>query len=174
MAKIAFSKLGLKVNNNTVTVPCGDYEIEVRNYLPMEEKTVLVSNVLNASSDANGYYNPLRVRVYLALEIVYAYTNLTFTAKMKEDILKLYDTLISSGLYNSIFNAIPKSEQEELNDAVWQTISNIYEYKNSVMGILDTLKDDYSSLDFDATTIQSKLADPENMELLKGILTKLG
>ena len=36
------------------------------------------------------------------------------------------------------------------------------------------LNNDYSNLDLDATNIQSKLADPKNMEFLKSVLTKLG
>ena len=55
-----------------------------------------------------------------------------------------------------------------------ESIDNIYKYKNSVMGILDTLKTDYDNLNFDATEIQKKIGDPENMALLKDILTKLG
>ena len=47
MAKIPFSKLGLKVNSDVVALPYKEYNIEVRKYLPMEEKTTLVSNVLN-------------------------------------------------------------------------------------------------------------------------------
>jgi hypothetical protein len=43
-----------------------------------------------------------------------------------------------------------------------------------VLGILETIKTDYSDLNLDATEIQSKLADPENMELLKNILSRLG
>ena len=33
---------------------------------------------------------------------------------------------------------------------------------------------DYSNLDFEASDIQKKIADPENLSLLKDILTKLG
>jgi hypothetical protein len=42
------------------------------------------------------------------------------------------------------------------------------------MGILDSVKSDYSGLNLDASEIQKNLSDPENMELLKSILDKLG
>jgi hypothetical protein len=42
------------------------------------------------------------------------------------------------------------------------------------MGILDTVSSDYNNLNLDASEIQKKIADPENMELLRNILTKLG
>lgn len=174
MAKIPFSKLGAKVNSEITLLPWGEYNIEVRKYLPMEEKTVLVSNVLNLSSDENGYYNPMRVKVFLTLETVYAYTNLTFTTKMKEDVLKLYDSLTSSGLFAAIIETIPEEEWKNLEHTVQHTIANIYNYKNSIMGILDAVKNDYANLDFDATEIQKKIGDGDNIQLLKDILNKLG
>ena len=42
------------------------------------------------------------------------------------------------------------------------------------MGIMEQISADYSNLSLDATAIQQKLADPQNLELLKGVMTKLG
>jgi hypothetical protein len=130
--------------------------------------------VINYSNDDNGFYNPIKVELYLVLEITYAYTNLTFTDKMKEDPFKLYDILINSGIYDMILNNIEEKEFDKIKNDVYTTIDNIYNYKNSVVGILDTIKEDYSSLDFNASEIQSKLANPDNMKLLKDVLTRLG
>lgn len=52
--------------------------------------------------------------------------------------------------------------------------NNIVAYRNSAMGIMERITTDYSNLNFDASTIQKELADPNNMTLLKDILTKLG
>ena len=54
------------------------------------------------------------------------------------------------------------------------TIKAIYEYDHSAYGILDNIKNNYNNLDLDASEIQKKLADPENMDLLKSVLAKLG
>jgi len=43
-----------------------------------------------------------------------------------------------------------------------------------VLGILDTVSQDYSNLDLDATEIQKKLADKDNLALVRDVLTKLG
>lgn len=59
-------------------------------------------------------------------------------------------------------------------EATISTIENIYNYRNSVLGIMENVTADYSNLDLNASEIQAKLADPSNMELLKGILAKLG
>ena len=178
MARVPFSKLQASVNSNEVKsfyVNKSGEEIyyEVKQYLPFKDKLELVSKIINQSIDDSGFYNPMRVKMFMTLEVVYAYTNLTFTDKMKEDPFKLYDILISTGIYADIAKNMGK-EMNEIEDSVVSTIKNIYEYKNSVMGILESVTADYSNLNLDATEIQSKLADPENMELLKGILAKVG
>lgn len=174
MAKIPFSKLGIKIDTQTSNIAWEEYNIEVHKYLPAMEKADLISRVINASVDTNGFYNPLRVKINLSLEIVYAYTNLNFTEKQKENELKLYDLIISSGLFSKIVTVIPESELKELYDTVEHTITNIYSYRNSVLGILDTVKNDYNDLNLDADEIQTKLADPENLELLRSVLGQLG
>ena len=179
MAKIPFSKLDLKVNTSEqvihITNSKGEaVSFEVKTYLPVKEKMDLVSRIINQSTDDNGFYNPMRVKLYTTLEVVYAYTNLTFTPKQKEDPFKLYDLLVSTGLYNDITSHICAEDLEELEGSIWDTIKSIYNYRNSVMGILENISADYSNLNLDATEIQSKLADPNNMARLRDVLTKLG
>ena len=48
---------------------------------PINEKIDMISRIINWSLDDNGFYNPIRVKIFTALEIMYSYTNLTFTAK---------------------------------------------------------------------------------------------
>jgi len=42
------------------------------------------------------------------------------------------------------------------------------------MGIMDNLGKDYSNLNFDASVIQEKLSNAENVEFLKEVMAKLG
>lgn len=179
MAKVPFSKLDVKLDSRDLVVSRENskgevIQFEVKSYLPVKEKMDLVSRIINQSTDDNGFYNPMRVKLYTALETVYAYTNLTFTSKQKEDPFKLYDLLVSSGLYDAITSHICNEDLEELEGSIWETIKSIYSYRNSVMGILENISADYSNLNLDATEIQSKLADPNNMALLKDVLAKLG
>lgn len=174
MAKVSFAKLGLTKNQEVKNVEWGEYVIEVKQYLPINDKLNLISNVINFAHDENNYSNPVKVDVYTALEIMYAYTNINFTEKQKEDVTKLYDLIVSSGLYAKVLEAIPGSEHCNLLNAIKKSIDAIYAYQNSVMGILDTISSDYSNLNLDAGEIQKKLADPNNMELLRNVLTKLG
>ena len=174
MAKVSLTKLGLKVNQDVRTIEFNEQTIEVKQYLPINDKLELISNVINASHDDNNFSNPVKVSVFTTLEIMYAYTNINFTEKQKEDPTKLYDMLISSGLVCEVINAIPEAEYHEIICGVEDSVNAIYTYRNSVMGILDTISTDYSNLNLDASEIQKKLSDPNNLTLLKDVLTKLG
>lgn len=174
MAKLAFSKLGLKLNNQVTNIHYNEQEIEIKQYISVNDKLKLISDIINKTIDEHSFCNPVQVKVFLALGIIEYYTNINFTDKQKEDPVKLFDLLQSNGLIGQICNAIPAEEFDDLNNGVWDSIESIYTYKNSVMGVLDNMSTDYSNLDFDATAIQQKLGDGENVEFLKEVLSKLG
>ena len=174
MAKLAFTKLGLKPNNDIVNIEFNGQTIEVKQYLPVQDKLELIGRVLELSHDSNNFSNPVKIQVYTALEIIEKYTNISFTEKQKENPPKLYDMLSGNGFIEQVVGAIPQGEYDVLIHGIYNTIDAVYKYQNSILGILDTISQDYSNLNLDATEIQKKLADPNNMELLKGIMTKLG
>ena len=179
MAKVAFSKLDVKIVEKVKTlsyVNSKNEEIyfEVKFYLPIEEKINMISNIINQSIDDNGYYNPIRVKIYTVLEIMYAYTNLSFSAKQKENPFKLYDQLISTGLFQQVKDNIFEEDWIEIEKTVLMTMKNIYQFKNSAMGVLETVAQDYSNLNLDAENIKAALGDPTNLTLLKNVMTKLG
>ena len=71
MAKVPFSKLDVKINGsdciNTYYNSKGEeIEYEIKQYLPLKEKIELVQRVINQSVDDNGFYNPMRVKLYMA------------------------------------------------------------------------------------------------------------
>lgn len=177
MAKISYNKLGITKDelNKVQTVEYNDQTIEVKQYLPIAEKSELITRVLNNSVDENtGYYNLLKLDMNLGLEIVYAYSNISFTEKQKEDPMKLYDMLNASKVLNLIIGLVPDGEFYYLNKTTHEMANNIVTYRNSAMGIMEAISADYSNLNLDATDIQKKLNDPDNMALLKDVLTKLG
>ena len=175
MAKIAFTKLGLKRKDEVKTVNVNNNVIEVKQYLPINDKLALISRVINLSHDSsNNFANPVQVEVIGTIEIIAAYTNLSFTEKQKEDYAKLYDLLEENGITKDLIGAIPEDEYAFLIDGINDSIEAVYKYQNSILGILEVISQDYSNLDFDATKIQQQLADPDNLSLLKDVLTKLG
>lgn len=175
MAKVPFTKLKCKINIDEVPVQIGEETIAVKQYLPIQEKLELIGNVVMAAHEQDeNYSNPVKAGVYRDLEVIFAYTNIAFTDKQKEDLPKLYDALKSTGIMDTIINSIPAVEYNDICSGVWCSIDAIYKYQNSVLGVLDTIKADYSGLEYDTNLIRENLSDPDNLSLLKDVLTKLG
>lgn len=179
MAKVPFSKLDVKLNNSSCqqsyhTSKGEEVFYEVKYYLPIKDKLEMISNIINQSIDDNGYYNPIRVQIFTVLEVTYFYTNLSFTAKQKEDPFKLYDLLVSSGIFKDIIKCINEDDWIGIQEATIFTMDNIYKQKNSALGILEAVTDDYNNLSLDAKDIHQELSDPNTLGLLRDIITKLG
>ena len=178
MAKVPFSKLQANINTSVTKISFMDKTgkemfYEVKNYLPLTEKIELIENIVNQSVDENGFYNPMKIKLFTVLEVVDYYTNLSFTEKMKEDSFKLYDILVSSGVFADVC-AVIKDEIDLIEKDVITIITNIYKYNNSLMGMLDTVKKDYNDLNFDIEKLSSTLTDSESVQSLTDILSRLG
>lgn len=174
MAKIGFTKLSLKRKNEVKTITINNNQIEIKQYLPVNEKLDLIARVINGAHDQNNFPNPIKIEVIGTLEMIMAYTNISFTEKQKEDIPKLYDLLEENGVIKDIISQIPEDEYNFIIDGINKTVDAVYTYNNSILGILESVSQDYSNLDFDIEKIQQAISNPENLELLKDILTKLG
>lgn len=176
MAKVSFSKLGLSKNTEIKNFEYNGQNIEVKQYLPINDKATLVATILNytLNNGENRFPNPLQVEVFTLLQIIEKYTNITFTDKQKEDPAKLYDLITSSGLWELIESNLDTKDYSLLLKYIRESIESYYNYHNSIFGILDSINNDYNNMNLDATEIQKKLNDPENMALLRDVLAKLG
>lgn len=174
MAKVAFTKLKLQKKQEVKIVEYNDSKIEVKTYLPVNEKLKLISDVINLSADENNFANPVKVDLFTKLEIIEYYTNITFTEKQKENPANLYDLFEESGLLNDIIAVIPADEIYNLYQDVELCTEAIYKYKNSVMGILEAISTDYEGLDMDIEGLYKKLNDKENVGFLSDVLAKMG
>ena len=174
--KIGLTKLGLKKNTNLIPLEWGDQVIQIREYLPIEDKISVIERIVNQSLDDNNFANPARIMINTVLEVTFAYTtNINFTDKHKEDRLGLYDLLVSSGLWKAVENKLAEAgELSIIQITVREVIDEIYKYKNSALGILQAVSEDYSNLDLDATKLQEKIGNKENMEFLKEVMDKMG
>lgn len=174
MAKISMTKLNLVKNTNIKNIEFNKQQVEIKQYLPIEAKLNLISDIINLSVDNNNFYNPCRIEIYQVTRIIMAYTNINFTDKQKEDIYKLYDLLVGSGLAELIIDNIPEDELDFIKNGVIETIKSIYAYHNSILGILENISKDYNNLELDASKIQQQLADKNNLALLRDVLNQLG
>lgn len=174
MAKISFSKLKCKVNDSVISLDMGDgIVIEVKQYLPIQEKLALIGRVIEqAHEPTTNYSNPVKTDVYRDIEVVVAYTNIAFTEKQLEDTPKLYDLLVSSGLLNSIIEAIPQTEYYTIVAGVRDSINAVYTYRSSVLGVLDAISTDYSDLDLSLRDIQNAIANDDSINFVRNMLNE--
>ena len=94
MAKVSFTKLKCKVETSITHIEWEGETIEVKQYLPIQEKLALIGRVImQAHEQDENYSNPVKVDVFRGLEMIFAYTNISFTDKQKEDLPKLYDMI---------------------------------------------------------------------------------
>ena len=171
--KVGLTKLNLKKNTNIIQVEWNDQKIEVKEYLPIEEKLNLIGRIVSYAIDENNFVNPVRFQIFETLEIMYEYTNINFTEKQKEDFLGLYDLIVSSGLWRSIQEVIT-NEYYEIHDSAKAVVDEIYKFRDSLLGILQAVNEDYKNLDLDATALKDKIGNPENLKLLRTVIDELG
>lgn len=179
MAKISFTKLGLKVNSDVKMVSVGDLQIEVKQFLPVAEKIKFIEEVVNKVSEtaaAAGYQyvnwaqaNILRTICYLKY-----YTNISFTEKQLEDVYKIYDVFVSTEVYDTIYNTIPAKETLWIDSIINAMIETTYKYKTSALGIMETIGTDYKDVEFDTEKLRENIGDKENLGFLREVLEKMG
>ena len=175
MAKIPFTKLKCKINTNEIPVQIGEETIAVKQYLPIQEKLELIGNVVMAAHEQDeNYSNPVKAGVYRDIEVIFAYTNISFTDKQKEDLPKLYDMLYSSGVIDEVLKNIPEDEYMEIVFGVRDSIEAIYKYQNSALGILDGIKNNYNQTEFDIEKLQNAVKEISDSSLVKEILRLFG
>ena len=175
MAKVPFTKLKCKINENEIPVQIGEETIAVKQYLPIQEKLALISRIVEFAHEQDyNYSNPVKIGVYRDLEIVFTYTNISFTDKQKEDLPKLYDMLYSSGIIKTIIDNIPEEEYLEIVWGIKDSVEAIYQYQNSALGILDNIKNGYNQTEFDVEKLQKSLEEIADTPLIKEILPLLG
>lgn len=174
MAKISFTKLGLKKNEEIKSIKINEQTIEVKQFLPFQDKINMYAEILNNCQDDNNFLNEAKFNLWLDLEIIFNYTNISFTENQKINYVKTYDLLKGNGVIAAVTGAMSETELSDIKYEAYSIAKNVYDYRNSAYGILDAMKTDYTDLDFDAQKIQNEIADPENLKLLKDTLSKLG
>lgn len=174
MAKIPFTKLGLKRNEKVEIVTWNGQNIEVKQFLPTDEKLELIAKIITFSGDDHFFYNPCKIEIFENIWILLVYTNINITEKQGENILKLYDFLLSSGFLKHIFAAIPKEELEYIHKGVIDTITEIYRYRNSAQGVMESIVENYQDVKLDANEIADTISGEGNLETIKEVITNLG
>lgn len=158
-----------KIENKEITYDGQTFN--VRSWIPMEDKLALIGNIINASIDDNTFYNPARLHIFYIMNMVKEYTDIDFKDM---NIMYAYDLLDVSGLWDIIEKYIDENEINFIKQNIKETITNIYAYKNSVLGMIDAMNQKSEDLKVDGEALQKVIGNPENLTLVKQILDNLG
>lgn len=138
--KVSYANMKLKTNTSVNTFDFCEQKIEVLKYLPAQDKYDLLMITLQKSLEGN-VYNAFKLNLYFELNLVYMYTNISFTDKQREDEFKLYDTLKSNGFFELFYSAMEVSEYEDLFKQMTDMVETFEKDRRTVAGILTNFID---------------------------------
>lgn len=141
MAKTSFASMKLKVNDSVREFDFNGHKIEVKQYLPMEDKIDLVQISLQKSEE-DGVYNEALLDMYFNLNIIYLYTNISFTDKQREDEFKLYDLMQSNDLIPQVIANMDEDEYNSLLDYIQRIRKDRLKYKQTAASVIQSLVQD--------------------------------
>ena len=141
MANVSFNNLKLSTNKEVKIAEFNSTKIEVLQYLPVEDKNDLIQITMQKSF-MDGYFNEILLDAYFHLNIIYLYTNLNITEKQREDELKLYDKIYSSGLLEVILEQLPENENKYLFNMLQEQTKDFLTYKNSAAAVVQSFIQD--------------------------------
>ena len=133
--KVSYANMKLKTNTSVNTFDFCEQKIEVLKYLPAQDKYDLLMITLQKSLEGN-VYNAFKLNLYFELNLVYMYTNISFTDKQREDELKLYDTLKSNGFFELFYSAMEASEYEDLFKQMTDMVEAFEKDRRTVAGVI--------------------------------------
>ena len=176
MAKISYTKLKKKIEPEIQIIDFNGEKIEMRKWIPTQEELALMGRVIEFAHDENYHYmNPIHLEAYLTIEMIKAYTNISFTEKQEEDIAKLYDEIAHGGLLDALSE---QGQFDTIYDLMLWNIKEVaryfYEYQRSFAASFESMSQEYEGIEDEITGIQSAIQNPENLTLLKDIMNKLG
>ena len=169
LKKVAFSTLKLKVPKEYRNFTFLDRTIQVISYLPVNEKRDIIETAYQKA--ANGLnFNPILFSVYFLLNIIYSYTNLTFTDNQRENELELFDMIVTSGLLDEVIGRISDSEKafftSHTNNYILTKISTDY----SAAGVVNN---GINAVNTISAIISDKLSNVSD-ETIQALIDNLG
>ena len=137
--KVSYTNMKLKVNTEVNTFEFAGQKIDVLKYLPAKDKYDLLMITLQEATEQGDAYNDFLISMPFELNLVYMYTNISFTEKQREDEFKLYDTLKSNGFFNLFYQALNEDEYNELFASLNALRKDTIAYKLSMSSVLKNL-----------------------------------
>lgn len=173
MAKVTLSKILDKKEIETKTITIKDQEVIVQQYLPIEKKVELLTEV-GAAAIGNKWINPMLMDSMFITKVIEYYTNISFSEKQKQDHGKTFDKLIMNGIVDAVLAAVPNAELQILTKWLERMAESITKYNNSALGIMENLANNYDETKFDVEDLAKTLDAPQFKEIVKTLTDKDG
>lgn len=134
-----YKDLGLRLNTDTYFIDVQGNRINIKKYLPINDKKDLIEITLQKAEQTDGTYNEILIDMYFNLYLVYLYSDIVFSDEDREDEMRLYDELESSGLLERIVDKIPDSEYNILIKYLEDMEKSSLSYKHSAAAMVQKL-----------------------------------
>lgn len=112
MVKVSLTKLNKIKSLDPIYIKIGEETISVVQYLPLEKKLTIMQNIIEqAGNNEEGFYNIVKLTVFYTIEMLRAYTNISFTEKQLEEPQKLYDIIVLNNIWETVKDSIPEKKE---------------------------------------------------------------
>ena len=143
MEKIEYKELGLSTLDETISFTFKDKTIKVKKYFPIADKYDVIMITLQKAYE-DGIYNSLRLDQYFILNLIYAFSNIEFSAEDRQDEDKLYDELESSGFIDKFLTCVDSKTYQEMYDIITYLTETLQTYNSSFSGTMKKIIGDMS------------------------------
>ena len=167
-----FADLNLAVNIKEKDIEYNKVNIAVQQYLPIKDKFNIYKNVIDICVDENGFINPIKMDMIFYLEVIQHYTNLEFTEEDKSDLFLLYDLIETNGLLDTVLEAIPEVEFEELYTGCLEVCDYYGKSASSIVNILNNMSKQPATSMNQVQEFLNSIKDDESLKMVKDIATK--
>ncbi len=163
---VEFNSLGFSSKEEVKEITFNNQKIEIKQYLPLERKHLILFNVLE-ESDNGGFYDIVKFDLALKINILLHYTNIFFKEDTELQVTEVYDYITYSGLFDQIIAAIPEKEYQTLLGMIMQYKTESLEvYKSATATIKNLIKN--MNLDEDIIMdLLQQINSPEIQSILK-------
>lgn len=183
MSKITVGKLRelAKGTSKEKIFDYNGFKIKLKTYLPILDKINFVSYIYQFSIDEENFnvvdHNSLDIS--FKTRFVEVYTDI----KLPENIIDGYNLIMSTGLFNLVYNNLPECEKEELQQVLDNYINkkqDIYERENSISNVVKVAIDRLLKNIPSGEELQKLIGelgkevknfDPDKMEFVKKAIT---
>lgn len=168
---VNYSDLGLKNASSPKTIKIGETEVKVLQYLPAADKYNFIVTTAQEALE-NGVINPFKLDLFFHLNLIIMYTDITFEDANEDDLLTIYDALVTNDVINLVVAAMNEDEYNILFTMTGELSEALAEKNNSIVSMMESFSENIPDI---LNTIQDtiKNIDPKQMQDMANNLIKI-